>query len=475
MPKSSTSFVCQQCGAASAKWFGKCPSCGAWSSLVETIIDPSFGNKVSKNSRPVIHSEPVLLGGITSSQTNRSSTGIAEFDRVLGGGIVPGMAVLIAGEPGIGKSTLLLELAANLAKQGEASSGQRLASRKGKADSGLRQNDNALRTTNHELRTVLYVAGEESPEQIKIRASRLGVGDAPITLLPQTDVDSIIQSINELKPRFVIVDSVQMLTTQDLSSSAGSAGQVRECADRLTQYAKRTSTPIFFVGHITKEGSIAGPKILEHIVDTVLVLEGDATHTFRMLRASKNRFGSTDEVGVFSMEDGGMKEVTNPSALFLDARLTGEPGSVVVPTMEGTRPILVEIQALVAPTTLVLPRRVGIGIDYNRMQFLLALLSNRVNSKLAALDVFVNVAGGLKIQEPALDLGICLAVTSAFKGLPISPKLACFGEVGLLGEVRRVRFDKQRKEEAKRLGYSTVVGPEEVKSLTQAIGLVFKQ
>ncbi len=483
MPKLSSNYVCQQCGASSTKWFGKCPQCNAWGSLVETIVEKS--SPLARRTARQSAATPTRLDSIAQVSINRATTGIFEFDRVLGGGIVPGMAVLIAGEPGIGKSTLLLKLAANLANKHKVAGSkyqvEETASKNTSTSENtlpVSSNNGAKNLTNTKYQisnTVLYVAGEESPNQIKIRANRLGIGGLPIALLAQTDVDVNAATIEAQKPDYVIVDSVQTLSTQDLTSSAGSVGQVRESVDRLTSLAKRTNIPIFFVGHITKEGSIAGPKVLEHIVDTVLLLEGDNAHNFRILRAMKNRFGSTDEVGVFSMEDTGIEEVSNPSQSFLAARLANTPGSVVVPTMEGTRPILVEIQALVAPTTLTLPRRVGIGIDYNRLQFLLALISNHVSSKISQLDVFVNVAGGLKVGEPALDLGIALAVTSALKGLPIDAKLACFGEVGLLGEVRTVRFAQQRSQEAKRLGYAHVLSPEDCKSLVQAIAKVFKK
>lgn len=465
MPKTRTSFVCQQCGYSTSKWLGQCPSCQTWSSLVETIVTKSPATAASRATAI----EPIQLAKIEKSSTKRVASGIGEFDRVLGGGIVPGMAVLIAGEPGIGKSTLLLELAAKLSK----GKGERV---KGK-----------------EKTSVLYVAGEESPQQIKIRADRLGVGDAAIQFVPVTDVDVIAQTIEHVKPTFVIVDSVQTISTNDLTSPAGSVGQVRECVDRLTRRIKQLDIPTFFIGHVTKEGSIAGPKTLEHIVDTVLVLEGDNAHNFRILRAAKNRFGSTDEIGVFSMEEEGLKEVTNASKAFLSERLTDTPGSVIVPTLEGSRVVLVEIQALTSPTTLTFPRRVGIGVDYNRLQLLLALLSRRFNSKLATLDVFVNVAGGLKVNEPALDLGICLAVVSAFKGVPVPQDVSCFGEVGLLGEVRSVRFTKQRMQEVARFGFHKVLLPTAfgeklaelkklteygeimpVRSISQAIQAVFK-
>lgn len=484
MAKSLTSFICQQCSASFPKWLGQCPQCSSWGSLVETILEkarPSGSLRASSN----IKVTPIRLPDIAKETIARIHTGIGEFDRVLGGGIVPGMVVLIAGEPGIGKSTLLLELAAKLSN-GIGSRVQGLEKNNGEADSKLSPKPYPLNPG------VLYVAGEESPGQIKVRADRLGLSNANIAFLAITDVDAIIAGIEQIKPKFVIVDSIQTLSTTDLTSSSGSVGQVRECSDRLTSLAKRLHIPMFIIGHVTREGSIAGPKVLEHIVDTVLVLEGDYNHNFRILRAEKNRFGSTDEIGVFSMEEEGLKEVANASQAFLSERLTDVPGSIVVPTMEGTRTILVEIQALTAPTTLAMPRRVGIGVDYNRLQLLLALLSRRFNSKLAQLDVFVNVAGGLKINEPALDLGICLAIVSAFNGVAIPSTLTCFGEVGLLGEVRSVRFAKQRALEAGRQGFTTILSPQaidlpiaplrksarlqanQVKSIQQAITMAIK-
>lgn len=481
MAKTRTSFVCQQCGYATSKWLGQCPSCQAWGSLVETIVSQGASTSASNIAKPI---SPILLSNIVKTSTKRLSSGIGEFDRVLGGGIAPGMAVLIAGEPGIGKSTLLLELAAKLVKQNR--------------ELGIRNKEKGAEKESHDSKfeihnSVLYVAGEESPQQIKIRADRLGVGDARIHFAPVTDVDVIAQTIEQLKPAFVIVDSVQTISTNDLTSAAGSVGQVRECVDRLTRLTKELNIPTFFIGHVTKEGSIAGPKTLEHIVDTVLVLEGDNAHSFRILRATKNRFGSTDEIGVFSMEEEGLKEVTNASKAFLAERLADTPGSVIVPTLEGSRVVLVEIQALTAHTTLALPRRVGIGVDYNRLQLLLALLSRRFNSNLSTLDVFVNVAGGLKVNEPALDLGICLAVVSAFKGVPVPQDVSCFGEVGLLGEVRSVRFTKQRMQEVTRFGFTKVLLPTAfgeklaelkklaeygeimpIRSIQQAIQIVFK-
>lgn len=476
MAKIRTNYVCQQCGASTPRWAGKCPHCGTWSSLVETIEESQKGASYarSKLTPEQRKAELIPLQQIEKIQLARRTTGVAEFDRVLGGGIVPGMVVLLAGEPGIGKSTLLLELASRLSQNVSSiaySVSSKVQNKARKLKDDKDENASTHNTQYPIHHTILYVAGEESPHQIKIRAERLGIGNAPITVLPQTNVDIITEVIEAEKPAFVFVDSVQTLKTDDLTSTFGSVGQVRESVDRLTRLAKRLKIPTFFVGHVTKEGNIAGPKVLEHIVDTVLVLEGDEAHNFRILRTEKNRFGSTDEVGVFTMDENGLNEVTNPSQIFLSERLTQAPGSVVVPTMEGTRPILVEIQALTAPTTLALPRRVGQGIDYNRMQLLLAILSRHFNSTIAKLDVFVNIAGGLKVNEPAIDLGVCLAVASAFTGTALSEQLACFGEVGLLGEVRSVRFAKQRSQEAKRLGYTKVISPETAKSLGQALAV----
>jgi DNA repair protein RadA/Sms len=362
----------------------------------------------------------------------RLPTGIGEFDRVLGGGIVPGSVVLLAGDPGIGKSTLLLELVAKIGG--------------------------------------LYIAGEESAEQIKLRADRLDLPTKGIMVLTETDVDQALASIYNLKPRLVVADSIQTLSTQDLTSSAGTISQVRESAARLLRAAKETQIPVFLVGHVTKEGSIAGPKVLEHLVDTVLYLEGDNEHLFRILRATKNRFGPTDEIGVFEMGDRGLVEVTDPSKAFLEERIEA-PGSVVVPTMEGTRPVLVEIQALTTGSSLGIPRRTAIGIDYNRLQLLTAVLQRRAGIQLAAQDVYVNVAGGLKITEPAIDLAVCLAIASASLGRPLKRGLTAIGEVGLLGEIRQARGAEKRLLEARKRGYKLALSSPRVRTLREAINL----
>ena len=363
---------------------------------------------------------------------------MAEFDRVLGGGVVDGSLILVAGDPGIGKSTLLLQVALEL-------------------------------TRSANLTAPLYISGEESAHQIKIRADRIDA-KANLAVLNETNVDVIGGVIDNLKPSLVIVDSIQTMETDELTSVAGSVGQVRESAHRLQRLAKSLHIPIILVGHVTKEGTVAGPKTLEHLVDVVLNLEGDSSTNFRILRGVKNRFGATDEVGIFEMEDKGMVEVKNPSKLFLETRQDA-PGSAVVPIVTGLRPILVEIQALVTRSFLPIPRRTGSGIDNNRLQLLVAVLQKRLGLPLFNQDIFVNVTGGLKVFEPAADLAICLAIASSFKDLPITPKTAFIGEVGLLGEIRQVRGIDKRITEAKKLGFTNIISPEKVKSLTEVLKL----
>ena len=429
MPKVLTKFVCQQCGAESPKWLGRCPECGEWNSLVETVVPTTKkGLMVDREETSL----PQKLSQIKFVSLARMKTGLAEFDRVLGGGLVAGSVILVAGEPGIGKSTLMLQLAEKVGG--------------------------------------LYVSGEESLQQIKIRAERLNIKKENLFFLNETDVDLINETFKEDNEfKMVVVDSIQTLTTQDLTSSAGSVGQVRECAARLLKIAKRKGLPIFLIGHVTKEGAVAGPKILEHMVDTVLYLEGEKFGSFRLLRTTKNRFGATDEVGVFEMTDKGMLAVENPSKVFLAQRQKGVPGSVIVATMEGTRPVLVEIQALVTQTQLAIPRRIASGIDYNRLQLICAVLAKRLGLPLASFDIFVNVAGGLRIEEPAADLGVALAIYSSFKNLSFDNKTVVFGELGLLGEIRNVSQANQRIKEAKRLGFIKIISPEKYFSINQVI------
>lgn len=428
MPKTKSTYICQSCGYNSSEWLGKCPECQSWNSLVETLAEvPSTAGFARTGGTP---RTPQPLSSLTKSNLKRLPTGMSELDRVLGGGVVPGSVVLISGDPGIGKSTLLLQLGANLGG--------------------------------------LYIAGEESADQIKLRADRLGLKAPSLDVLSETDVDGAVATILSVKPRLVIADSVQTLATSDLSSSAGSVGQIRESASRLIRVAKESGIPVFLVGHVTKEGAIAGPKILEHLVDTVLYLEGDSQHVFRIVRTTKNRFGPTDEIGVFEMTSQGMLEVKDPSSAFLAERVDA-PGSVVVPTMEGSRPVLVEIQALTTASGIGIPRRSALGVDYNRVQLLTAVLQKRAGIQLHSQDVFVNVAGGIRINEPAVDLAICLAIASSTLGRPLKPGLTAIGEVGLLGEIRQVRFQEKRAVEARKRGYKLVLSPDKVRTLRQAI------
>ncbi len=437
MSKSHSTYICQQCGYHSPTFLGKCPQCDSWNSMVETIEKESRFVDSARRARvkSQVSSgkvEIINLAKIQKTDYKRIDTSFEEFDRVLGGGIVAGSLVLVSGDPGIGKSTLLTQLALN-------------------------------------INNTLYVAGEESAQQIKLRVDRIKP-NASLLVLNEVDVDLIVERVLQSKPTLVIVDSIQTLETEELESVAGSVGQVRECTHRLQKLAKSMHIPIFLVGHVTKEGNLAGPKTLEHVVDVVLSLEGDPTSLFRILRSTKNRFGPTDEVGIFEMEDKGMIEVKNPSKIFLDQKIEA-PGSAVVATLTGIRPILIEIQALVTKTSLSFPRRVGTGIDNNRLQLLVAVLQKRIGLPLFDQDVFVNVTGGLRVVEPAADLGICMAIVSSFKDKTINPKTIFIGEIGLLGEVRTVRQIDKRSIEAKRLGFTTVVSSENVKSLVQAAKL----
>ncbi len=426
MAKILSNFVCQQCGYVSPSYLGKCPNCGEWNTLVEQIEVKSQSSKIKSQSQK--SKAPVRLIEVEAAATNRIPTGIAEMDRCLGGGVVPGAAILLAGEPGIGKSTLLLELASRWPG------------------------------------SVMYVAGEESAGQIKIRAQRLGIKAENVSLLEETDVDEIVGRLRDLSPlSLVIVDSIQTLTTGDLSGTAGSVGQVRESAGRLISLAKANRMPLFLVGHVTKEGAIAGPKILEHAVDTVLDMEGERTGNLRLLRAVKNRFGATDEVGVFEMKDTGLSPVTDLNGL-VDIHGT-EPGSCLTVALEGTRPMVLEVQGLSASTPLPSPRRVANGIDYPRLQMIVAVLQKRLNIPLYKEDIYVNVSGGIKIEEPAADLAVALAILSSFRGKPLPPKTVAFGELDLLGNVRRVNSLEKRLKEAKKLGFTNIVSPENLRSL----------
>lgn len=427
MAKSQSIFVCQQCDYQSPTLLGRCPECGNWNTLVEQVT----GNTINKdNKRGISIPKIIKLTDIERKSYDKISTKITEFDRVLGGGVVLGSVVLVAGDPGIGKSTLLSHLAINVPD-------------------------------------TLYVAGEESPQQIKLRIDRLNA-KADLAFIAETDIDSIIAGIEAEKPKLVIVDSIQTLETTDLTAAAGSVSQVRESAHRLQKIAKKLHIPIFIIGHVTKEGTVAGPKTLEHLVDVVLSLEGDSNTNFRVLRANKNRFGPVDEVGVFEMDETGLKEIANPSEVFLEERVDA-PGSTVTVILTGLRPILVEIQALVTKTNSPIARRVGTGIDNNRLQLLAAVLQKRLNLNLWDQDIFVNVAGGIKITEPAADLAICAAIISSFKDKTLAKKAVFVGEVGLLGEVRSVRSLEKRIKEAKKLGFSKVFSTENLKNLNHLI------
>lgn len=422
MAKAQTVFVCQQCGHEAVRWLGRCPGCGAWNSLVEEARGRSAGVE-----RPWPTGQGLVsMQEISAEAGERARTGIGELDRVLGGGIVRGSLVLIGGDPGIGKSTLMLQVAA-------AISGN--------------------------YGPVVYVSGEESPGQVKMRADRLGRPAARLYVLCETDMEDVEEKLLSAPPCLAIIDSIQTMHRPELESAPGSVGQVRECAAHLMRLAKSTGVPIFLVGHVTKEGSLAGPRVLEHMVDTVLYFEGDRYQSYRILRAVKNRFGSTNEIGVFEMREEGLVEIPSPSELFLAERPGDAAGSVVVASMEGTRPLLVEVQALVCPTSFPVPRRMATGVDYNKVSLVMAVLDKKVGMPLQSHDAYVKVTGGLRIDEPALDLGLATAIASSFQNRSTGPGVVVVGEVGLGGEVRRVGHIERRMAEAARLGFVKCVAP----------------
>lgn len=424
MPKAKTIFFCQNCGFESSKWMGQCPACKEWNSFAE---EPQASTKktAAGNVRKDTP-QPKTLSEIEMNQAARMSTGMGELDRVLGGGIVQGSLVLVGGDPGIGKSTLLLQVCRNLSDAGKK---------------------------------VLYISGEESLQQIRLRAERMGSFTEHLLILCETDLQAVRETITRLQPQVVVIDSIQTMYNESVSSAPGSVSQVRESTGVLMQIAKTQNITVFIVGHVTKEGVVAGPRVLEHMVDTVLYFEGDRYASYRVLRGVKNRFGSTNEIGVFEMRTSGLAEVANPSEYMLEGKPENASGSIVACTMEGTRPVLLEVQALVCQSSLAFPRRTADGTDLNRVNLLMAVLEKRAGLRVSSCDAYINIAGGIRMNEPALDLGIVLAVASSMKDTPIDEKTIAFGEVGLSGEVRSVTMPEQRVREAKKLGFDTVILP----------------
>jgi len=420
---SKTAFVCQSCGYQTPGWLGKCPDCGQWDTIVEERFRKAPKQKFSGAAQGMsdFKPKPVPIDSIELDPEERITTGIGEFDRVLGGGIVPGTLILIGGDPGIGKSTLMLQALYGLGKEGH---------------------------------TVLYISGEESARQIRLRSNRLETVSPNMLVVSEVDMEHILSMVETVKPGVLVIDSIQTMFNSDLSSAPGSVSQVRESAMRLMLMAKRTNIPTFLVGHVTKEGAIAGPRLLEHMVDTVLYFEGDRSHVFRVLRAVKNRFGSTNEIGVFEMKEKGLEEVVNPSAVFLSERPSNAPGSVVTASMEGTRPILIELQALASSTNFGTPRRTILGLDHNRVALLAAVMEKKLGLHLMGHDIFMNVAGGVKVDEPAVDMGIVAAIASSFLDRPIPDNNVILGEVGLTGEVRAISHVEIRVVEVKKMGFT---------------------
>lgn len=429
MSKTKTVFMCQECGYESSKWMGQCPGCSQWNTFVEELKLKKPSSNYN-NSSIDIHTDekPKSLSIIDTEEDKRLKTNIQEFDRVLGGGIVDGSLILVGGDPGIGKSTILLQMCQSLSEQGAK---------------------------------VLYISGEESIKQIKMRADRLNVTGSNVMLYAQTSLQIIETVIKNEKPNVVIVDSIQTMFSEEVTSAPGSVSQVREVTSRLMRIAKGLNISTFIVGHVTKDGSIAGPRVLEHMVDTVLYFEGERSVSYRILRAVKNRYGSTNEIGVFEMCDKGLVEVTNPSEYMLTGRPLGESGSIVTCCMEGTRPLLVEVQALVSPTSFGMPRRASAGTDYNRVNLLMAVLEKKIGMQLGNYDSYVNIAGGIKISEPSLDLGIIIAIASSFKNINVDEKTIIMGEVGLTGEVRGISLCDQRIHEAEKLGFTRCIIPKD--------------
>ena len=424
--KKSTVFFCQECGFESSKWMGQCPGCKAWNSFVEETVNNNIVSTSGKKTSAISSKEPSVLSSVSLTREDRVQIGIEELDRVLGGGIVPGSLTLVGGDPGIGKSTLLLQVCQKLAAQG---------------------------------RKVLYISGEESLKQIKIRALRIGEFTDSLLLFCETNLGVIEETIRKVLPQVVIIDSIQTMYNENVGAAPGSVSQVRESTGVFLQLAKGLGVSIFIVGHVTKEGTVAGPRVLEHMVDTVLYFEGDRHASYRILRGVKNRFGSTNEIGVFEMRQEGLVEVKNPSEFMLSGKPEGASGSVVACSMEGTRPVLIEIQALVCQSNFGIPRRQATGTDFNRLNLLMAVLEKRVGLQVSGCDAYVNIAGGMRLLEPALDLGIVMAIVSSYKNRAVDDKTVVFGEVGLSGEVRSVSMAGQRIQEAKKLGFKHCIVP----------------
>ena len=431
MPKTKTQFVCQNCGTKSPKWQGKCNACGEWNSFVEELVDKGRSEERGRKlAGPAEATRPVPLDEIEVDEGFRLKTELHEFDRVLGGGIVPGETVMIGGDPGIGKSTLLLQVVDRLSRMQKQGQGK-----------------------------CLYVTGEESAQQIKLRAERLGIRSNNLYIFPETDVLAILDQIEKTKPVLTVIDSIQTLFLADIASAPGSVSQVRESAARLTYLAKREKLPMFLIGHVTKEGSIAGPMVLEHMVDAVLYFEGDIQRQYRLLRAVKNRFGNTQEIGIFEMREEGLKEVEDASKAFLDAHFVHNSGSVITASLEGTRPLMLEVQSLVSPTNFGTPQRRASGIDPNRLALILAILEKRLGMAISSQDVFLNIAGGVKVVEPSIDLSVATAIASSFRDLAVDPHTLVLGELGLSGEVRAISQIGPRLAEAARLGFKQAVIP----------------
>ena len=429
MAKSKTIFVCNECGYESAKWLGKCPACNSWNSFFEEKVVESKNSKLKTEDKK--RNIPQKLNSYEAKQTFRTSTGFGELDRVLGGGLVKGSLILLGGEPGIGKSTLILQICDKVKGEGK----------------------------------VLYVSGEESAEQIKFRADRLGINNEDILFLGETDIDIVNQAIIDITPKLVIIDSIQTMYAEELSAAAGSVSQVREITSQIMRICKSREITTIIIGHVTKDGNIAGPRVLEHMVDTVLYLEGERYFSYRILRGVKNRFGSTNEIGMFEMKEKGMTEITNPSDILISEREDNPAGSCIVSCMEGTRPILVELQALTTQSIFGFPKRTANGVDYNRLSLLIAVMEKKAGLMLGSQDVYLNVVGGLRINEPSIDLGMILVTASIFKNIPIPKDMVIMGEVGLTGEVRKINLMEKRLKEAEKLGFKTCIIPESNKKV----------